>query len=180
MAKLIGSRYASSLFDVGLERGKIEEFYGELEAINNIFNIEEKLFQIFIHPRISKDEKKSLVYEIFGKRISNELLNFLYIIVDKGREKNLFEISDEYKNIYDTHKGIVDVTAVTAIPMEEKAIDKLQVVLGNKLNKKIRLNNEVDKTVIGGVLLKMNQKIIDNTLISQLKSMEDLIKNVSL
>ena len=180
MGKLIGSRYASSLFDVGLELGKIEEFYGELEAINKHFNQEEKLFQIFIHPRISKDEKRSMINEIFGKNISNELINFLYIIIDKTREKNLFEISEEYKNIYDEHQGIVDVIAVTAIPMKKNSINKMQAVLENKLDKKIRLCNEVDKSIIGGVLLKMEDKVIDNTLISQLKSMEDLINNISL
>ena len=74
----------------------------------------------------------------------------------------------------------MDVTAITAIPMEEDAIKKLGLVLENKLNKKVRLSNEIDKSIIGGVLLKMNNKVIDNTLTSQLKSMENLIQNISL
>ena len=180
MGKLIGSRYASSLFDAGLELGKVDKFYEELELINTHFNQEDKLFQIFIHPRISKDEKKSMVKEIFGNNVSNELLNFLYIIIDKTRERNLFAISEEYKRIYDEHKGIVDVEAVTAIPMGKNAINKLQGVLENKLNKKIRISNKIDKSIIGGVLLKMKDKVIDNTLVSQLKSMEDLINKISL
>lgn len=180
MAKLIGNRYASSLFDVGLELGKIEEFYGELGFINDIFMSEEKLFQIFTHPRISKDEKKSLVNEILLDRISKEVLNFLYIIIDKRREENLFEIIEEYRNIYDEHKGIVDVVAVTAVTMDNKSISRLQVVLENKLNKKVRLINELDNSIIGGVLLKMNNKLIDATLVSQLKSMEAIIKDVSI
>ncbi len=180
MAKLIGNRYATSLFEVGLELGKIEEFYKELENINNLFKSEDKLFEIFIHPRISKDEKKSLVNEVFANALSNEVFNFLYIIIDKRREKNLFDIVKEYKSIYDIHNGIIDVSAVTAVPMEENAVNKLQEVLENKLNKKVRLSNELDKSIIGGVLLKMNDKVIDNTLISQLKSMESLIKNISI
>ena len=54
------------------------------------------------------------------------------------------------------------------------------MVLKNKLNKNIQLSNEVDKSIIGGVLLKMNDKIMDSTLVSQLKSMEAALKNVSL
>lgn len=180
MAKLIGSRYASSLFEAGLELDKIENFYEELNFINNIFNSEAKLFQIFTHPRISKDEKKSLIDEIFKGRISKEISNFLFIIIDKRREKNLFEIIEEYKIIYNEYKEIIDVVAVTAVPMEEKSKRKLEVVLQNKLNKKVQLSNEIDKSIIGGVLLKLGDKIIDSTLISQLKDMEAVIKNVSL
>ncbi|NLY45609.1 MAG: F0F1 ATP synthase subunit delta [Tissierella sp.] len=180
MAKLIGNRYASSLFEVGLELGKTEDFYEELESINNLFNTEEKLFQIFIHPRISKDEKKSLVNQILKNGISKEVLNFLYIIIDKRREKNLFEIIEEYNNIYDEHNGIIDIVAVTAVGMNENAAKKLQVVLENKLSKKIRLKNELDHSIIGGVLLKMNNKVIDATLLSQLKSMEAIIKDISI
>lgn len=180
MAKLVGSRYASSLFEVGLELGKTEDFYGELGSINDIFGSEEKLFQIFIHPRISKDEKKSLVNEILKDKVSKEVFNFLYIIIDKRREKNLFEIIEEYKSIYDDYNGIIDIVAVTAVAMNEKAANKLQIVLEKKLSKKIRLRNELDNSIIGGVLLKMNNKVIDATLVSQLKSMEAIIKGISI
>ena len=180
MAKLIGNRYASSLFEVGLELGKIEGFYGELDFINKLFNSEEELFQIFTHPRISKNEKKSLINEVLKNNISKEVFNFLYIIIDKRREKDLFDIIEEYNNIYDEHNGIIDVVAVTAVSMEGNAVKKLQVVLENKLSKKIRLRNELDKSIIGGILLKMNDKVIDATLVSQLKSMEAVIKNISL
>lgn len=180
MAKLIGNRYASSLFDAGLELNKIEDFHKELNLIKDIFDSEYKLFQIFTHPRISKTEKKSLIDKVFRDGVSKEVSNFLFIIIDKRRERNLFEIIEEYNAIFNEYKEIVNVVAITAVPMEEKSKDKLKIVLQNKLNKKIQLSNEVDKSIIGGVLLKMNERIIDSTLISQLKDMETVIKNVSL
>lgn len=180
MAKLIGNRYASSLFEVGLELEKVESFYKELDYVNNIFKSEDKLFQIFTHPRISKDEKKSLINEVFKNNISVEIVNLLYIVIDKKREKYLFDLIENYKSIYDEHEGIVDVDVVTAVTMEESAIKQLEEVLKNKLAKKIRLNNEVDKSIIGGVLLKIDDKIIDDTLINRLRSIETSIKNISI
>lgn len=180
MAKLIGSRYASSLFEAGLDLDKIEKFYEELNFIENVFGSEPKLFQIFIHPRISKDEKKSLVEEIFGHRISKEVLNFLFIIIDKRREKNLFKIIEEYEFIFNEYKEIVNVVAITAVPMREKSKEKLKKVLQDKFNKEIQLSNEVDESIIGGVLLRMDNSIIDSTLKSRLKDMEMAIQNVSL
>ncbi|MEW8972572.1 MAG: F0F1 ATP synthase subunit delta [Tissierellaceae bacterium] len=180
MAKLVANRYASSLFEAGLELEKIEDFYGELESVGKVFHNENKLFQILTHPRVSKNEKKSLIETIFEKKISKEMINFLYIIIDKRRESYLFEIIQEYKAIFNEFKEIVDVVAITAVPMDEQAKNKLSIVLKNKLNKNIQLSNEVDKSIIGGVLLKMNDKVVDSTLTSQLKSMEAVLKSVSL
>lgn len=180
MAKLIANRYASSLFEAGLELDKIEDFYGELESIGEVFYKEESLFQILTHPRISKGEKKSLIKDIFEKNVSKEIINFLFTIVDKRREVYLFEIIEEYKSIFNEYREIADVVAITAVPMEEDAKEKLSKALKSKLNKEVKLSNEVDKSIIGGVLLKIDEKIIDSTLKSQLKSMETVLKSASL
>ena len=92
MAELVGKRYASSLFEVGLELESIDKFKNQLEFIKETFLSEEKLLDILEHPRISKDEKRKLVVAIFDKNISQELLNLLFIIIDKRREKSIKNI----------------------------------------------------------------------------------------
>lgn len=180
MGKLVSNRYASSLFDAGIELNKIEDFYKELSFIKEIFESEDKLFQIFIHPRIAKDEKKSLIDEVFQDNISKEISNFLYIIIDKRREDNMFGIIDEYKDIFNDYKGIVKVVATTAVPMKDESKERLKEKLENKLNKTIEISNNIDASIIGGVLLNIDDKIIDSTLTSQLQDMENLITDISL
>ena len=180
MAKLVGNRYAQSLFEAGLEVEKIEEFYGELNELRNIFIKEETLFDLLQHPRVAKNEKKEVLSNIFSEKISQELLNFLYILVDKRREAFLFEIIEEFNKTYNKHHNIVNVEAVTAVSMDEKAIDRLKSKLEEKLNKNIILVNTVDTSVIGGVLLKVEDRYVDTTLASQLEAMERSIKGVSL
>ena len=180
MAELVSKRYAISLFDAGLELEKIETFYKELEFLDSILESEDRLFKLLKNPRITKVEKKSLITEIFKGKLSLEVLNFLYIIIDKSRERFILEIIKEYKSIFNEHKNILNVEAVTAVPMDNKSIEKLKLVLQNKLNKSIQISNRIDKSIIGGVLLKMNEKIIDSTLASQLKNMEATINKVSL
>ena len=77
-------------------------------------------------------------------------------------------------------KGILDIEAVTAVPMKDSSIEKLKLVLKDKFNKEINLSNSVEPSIIGGVLLKMDSKVIDSTLQSQLKEMETLIREASL
>lgn len=178
MAELVVIPYAKALFDAGLELDKINEINEDIHFIEQVFNSEKKLIQILSHPHINKNEKKSLIQNILGDNISEHALNFLYILIDKRREKNLFDIIREFENLYDDHIGILRVVAVTAVEMDKKSQKKLVKVLKDKFNKEIILTNEVDNSILGGVLLKLDDKFIDSTILGQLKSMESYIKAV--
>lgn len=178
MAKLVTIPYANALFDAAVELDKLDQINDNVNFIEEVFNSEEELIQILSHPHISKDEKKSLIDKIFKDNISLPAINFLYILVDKRREKGLFQIIQEFNELYDDYIGILRVVAVTAVEMDDKSRTKLVDILHNKLNKEIVLTNEVDKTILGGVLLKLDNKFIDSTISGQLKSMELYIQAV--
>lgn len=176
MAKLVGNRYGNALFEAGLELDKLEDFQGDLELVLASLKEEPRLETILAHPKISKGEKRDLLREVFGKNISQELLNFLYIIVDKRRERYLFAIGEEFTKLFNQHKNITEVTALTAVTMKEEAREQLRVILGKKLGKDIRIKNLVDPSLLGGVLLKIEGKIIDGSIRSQLETIERNIK----
>ena len=171
MAKLVGNRYASALFEAGIELDKTKEFNKELEFLKEVFEGEDKLLQILHHPKISNSEKVDLIDNLFKDRISQELINFLYILIDKRREGYILEIIDEYKILFNKRENIINVTSITAVPMEESSKLKLITVLQEKLKKTINLTNEIDETIIGGVLLKVEDKLVDGTFKGQLEAM---------
>lgn len=179
MAKLVANRYASALFQAGIDLKKIKIFNDELDFLGKIFKEEEKLLQILDHPKIGKSEKRDLIDSIFKEKLSGEMINFLYILIDKRREGHILEIVEEYKQMFNKHENIIKVVAITAVPMEENAKDKLTVVLKDKLNKKIELTNEIDKKLIGGVLLKVEDKLIDGTVRGQLEAIGKVIKGAT-
>jgi F-type H+-transporting ATPase subunit delta len=170
MAELVSKRYALALFEAGNELDKIEAFKDELTLLKDVFIREDRLIDILGHPRINKSEKKDLISKIFEDKISKEMLNFLYILVDKRRESHLLDIENRYEELYNEHKNIVKVVAKTAIPMEDGAKIKLENVLSEKLHKEIELTNEVDPSIMGGVLLKIADKLIDGSLKGQLEN----------
>lgn len=171
MAKLVANRYASALFEAGIDLEKTKEFNQQLDFLKEVFESEEKLLQILHHPKITDAEKVSLIDNLFKDRISQELINFLYILIDKRREGNILEIIEEYKVLFNKHENIISVTAITAVPMEEKAKTKLSQVLEDKFKKTVDLTNKIDETIIGGVLLKVEDKLVDGTLKGQLEAM---------
>ena len=179
MAKLVGNRYASALFEAGMDLDKIQIFNKELEFLKEVFEGEEKLLQILHHPKIKKSEKRDLIDSIFKERISQEMMNFIYILIDKRREDHILEIVEEYKNLYNKHENIINVVAITAVPMEDKAKNKLITVLKDKLKKTIELTNKIDTGVMGGVLLKVEDKLIDGTVKGQLESIGKAIQGAT-
>lgn len=178
MAKLVGKRYALALFETGLELDKVEEFEKEVSFIGKVLENDPELGVVLSHPKITKDEKKDLVNKLFKESISQEMLNFLYIVIDKRRERYINEIDSYYHQLYNEEKNILEVRAITAVPMNRKAEDKLKTILSNKLGKNIVLKNIVDNKVVGGVMLKIENKIIDGTVKGQLESIQKNLKSM--
>lgn len=176
MADLISKRYAYALFKAGLELNRLKEFNEDFSSVTYILFKEKELQKIFSHPKISRTEKKELLNSIFGGRISREVLNFLFVLVDKRRENAIMEINKEFLKLFNEHENIIEVTAVTSVLMDDNVKNKLRITLENKLNKKVQLKNVVDKDIIGGVLLNIGNKVIDGTVKGQLQEIEKVIK----
>lgn len=176
MANLVSRRYAFALFDAGLELNKLKEFKSDMSKISDVLVNNVDFQKILSHPKVSKAEKKDMLNSAFSKLVSEEILNFLYILVDKRRESSILEISKEFKKLFNEHENIIEVTAVTSVAMDDKSTKKLVEALESKLNKTVSLKNIVDTDVIGGVLLKIENKIIDGTIKGQLQEIEKAMK----
>lgn len=176
MAKLVSKRYALALFETGLELDRLKQFKDEINNVSNVLEMEPKIEMILTHPKISNDEKKELLDNLFEKHVSREMLNFLYVIIDKRRERYIKEINEYYNFLYNEEKNIVSATVVTAVPMAKNQEEKLKVILNNKLNKNVELNNVVDKSIIGGAMLKVDNKVIDGSVKGQLDSIKKSLK----
>ena len=177
MAELVARRYAEALFEVALEVNKLDEIKDELNSVSNILESEQKLRTIFEHPKLSKDEKKDIINSLFKGKVSQEVLNFIYIIVDKRREKAIKSINKEYIALYNGEKGILEGTVTTAVPMNKTEIERLQNELKDKFKKNVVLTNKVDKDIIGGVLIRIEDKVIDSSIKGQLEEIKKLLNN---
>lgn len=176
MAELVAKRYAKALFDVALELNKLDVLKEEINSISWVLESENKLKAIFEHPKLSKQEKKDIVNSLFKGKATDEIMNFLYILVDKRREKYISAIKKEYNSLYNTERGLIEGTITTAVPMSVEDKIKLQDKLSKEFGKTIILDNIIDDSVIGGVLIRIQDKIIDSSVKGML---EDITKNLN-
>jgi len=178
MAELVGKRYAEALFEVAVELNKLDQFKEEIKAISDVLETEVELKTIFRHPKLSKNEKKDIINSIFKDRVSQEIINLIYIVIDKGREKFIKDISDEYIVLSNKKLGIVEAEAVTAVAMSQEEIDKLQSNLSEKMGKKVILTNMIDKKIIGGVLVRIADRVMDASIKGHLDAIQQSLSNI--
>lgn len=180
MEKLVGKRYAEALFEVAVELDKLEEFRKEMQYISDVFNENNELTVVFEHPKLSKLEKKDILNELFKKDISTESLNLCYIMVDKGRSKHIKMVSSEYNKLANEKQGIVEARAITAVKMTDEELKTLQTTLSKKLDKTVDLSNAIDDSVVGGVVVEVEGKVIDGSIKGRLDDIYKSLNNMKL
>ncbi|MDR5659714.1 F0F1 ATP synthase subunit delta [Serpentinicella sp. ANB-PHB4] len=164
MAELVANRYARALFDVAYESNKHKEVQGELESIVNILKAHPEFDELLKTPLVTSEEKKQVLSKVLEGKVSQEVQNFLSILLDKTRYSYIKDISKKFKTMCDAVENREEAVAITAIPMSEADISVLEQKLSSVTKKTVSLKNEVDTTVLGGVLIKMGDKVIDGTL----------------
>ncbi|ABR46580.1 ATP synthase F1, delta subunit [Alkaliphilus metalliredigens QYMF] len=178
MAELVAKRYAKALFQVAFEMNRYEDVTEELAFVAENLKQHSDLNELLKSPVITLGEKKEILSTIFKEQISPEVFNFLRILLDKSRQGDFQEIYEEYKILADAGKNKIEAVAITALPMDNNDLLKLQVNLSMSSGKNVKLKNEIDPTVIGGVLVKMGDKIIDGTVKARLNQMQDQLLQI--
>lgn len=170
--------YGRALYEAAGELDMIDDIKSETEQINSIFREEEEFYQLLINPSVSCANKKQMLENVFEGRISEPSLSFLYILADKGRLHYYEEIYREFDRLVRDGEGIDEGTVYSAQPLTTEQISKLEVETGKLLAKRIKLKNEIDSEIIGGVKIMASDKMIDasirsglNRLLSQLKEL---------
>ena len=115
---------------------------------------------------------------IFKNQLSDSMNNFLKVVIDKDRMSTIEYIKESYKSLLNDKNNILEGTAITAVELSEKEIKDLEKNLSIKYNKNVTLNNIVDETILGGVLVKLGNEEIDGTVRTRLSKMKNQLSQV--
>ncbi|KAJ48772.1 F-type H+-transporting ATPase subunit delta [Clostridium tetanomorphum] len=174
MYEYLDRRYAMALYEVAEKKNKIEEYRKSFQEIIDLVYSNPELIQLIKHPQISTDKKKKVFIKIFKGKIDEELLSFLLILIEKGRILYLKEKQKELEKIYFEKHNMLLAHIKTVIPLEEQDRINLKEKLKNKYKKEIILREEIDKSIIGGVYVRVGEDVIDGTIKGRLHEMKKL------
>lgn len=181
MAELtVEMTYGKALFEAARDENKIELILEEIKEIRDLFQAEPDFYEFINTPVLAGAKKKDAVEKIFAGRISTEVLNFLCILIDKRRTKNFNKIVDQYQKIIDVSEGVSSGDIYSAEALTEEQLLAFEEKTGKLLRKKVKLENKVDTTILGGVKIFVEGKVIDATIRKRLQDLEFSLNNVTL
>jgi F-type H+-transporting ATPase subunit delta len=177
MAELtIGTTYGKALFEAAAEQNKLDVILEEIMAIREIFLENPDFYEFLCTPVISVPEKKTVVEQVFGGRISQETLNFLLVLIDKSRMTSFHRIAEEYRKLIDQDQGISLGTVFSVEPLTDIQLRSFEEKTSKLLRKNVRLVNKTDAFLLGGVKIFIDGKVIDASIRKQLQDLEGSIK----
>jgi len=173
--KSVARRYAEAFFSIAQDAGKIDDYQTELALIVQSVEEVEGLQKYFAHPLVPTIEKKDVAKQLFSSKVSAVTLNFLLMVLDKKRQTYLEVIYKEYEEMADESRNIKKAELISAMPVSDADVKSLSDTLSTSTGKTIQLKLTVDPAMLGGVKIRMGDKIIDASVA---KKLEMLKKNL--
>ncbi len=171
--------YGGSLYELAAEEGFSGEILQELEGVLALFDEIPDYWRLLSTRSIPKEERCAALEQAFGGRVQPYLLNFMKILCENGTIGQLRGCAREYRRRYNQDNGIVEVRAVTAVPLRSELREKLQKKLETVLGKTILLSDRVDPACVGGIRLELEGKQLDGTVQHRLDELGRLLQSTA-
>ncbi len=176
MAKLVAKTYGEALFEVALEDGVLEKVTKEVKTMLQVLKENKDLSKFISHPKVSKKEKIKVIEQILKGRFSDTLVGFFVLIVEKGRYEEVPSIFNYYMDRVREHMKIGVVWVTSAYALTKKQQGRIEQRLAETTQyEMLEMHYVVDESIIGGLVIRIRDRVVDNSLKSQLKDMTKVL-----
>jgi len=175
--ELIAKRWAKALMDLTLEDSNIskEDVLDDLNEISDVIDSSAELSNVINNPSVSVSEKQVVLCKLFQNNTLPVVYNFLYALNLKKRVTIIPAIAREFKKALEEMKNITHVGITTAINLTEERKEEIKNKISEKLKKEVVADWKVDSEIIAGLVLNIDETIVDNSIKHKL---DDLSKNI--
>ena len=181
MAKIISKAYGEALFELAIEKNELDSIAEQVTVLANAFAENPELMKLLSHPKINKEEKINVIESIFKGRMSDDIVGFLVIIVEKDRGSEIEDILKlfqakvrEYKKI-----GVALVTSAIELSTEQKQKVERKL-LQQTAYESFEVEYKVDEALIGGMIIRIGDRVVDSSIRSKLDNLTKELRKVSL
>ena len=174
---ILARRYAKALFSLGKEQGKIEDYSEILAAIAKLYHESPLVMESLTNPLYPLETRQKVIAKIAQSVKSDAIMErFLALLVEKKRADILPDIAHEMQVMVDREKNISHGTVVSAIELDASLKVKIQAALERITGKKVTLETHVDPSIIGGIIAKVGDLVLDGSIRTQLNGLKESIK----
>ena len=181
MAKLVSKTYGDALFAVALEDNRMDEFFEAVKVVADILRTNDEFGKLMNHPKIIKEDKVKIVEETFGGRIPKEIIGIMTLLVSKGRAGEMLSMFDYFIALVKEEKKIGTAYVATAVELDAKQKAKVeQKLLDITKYETFEMNYSVDKSLIGGMVIRIGDRVVDSSIKNKLFELTRNLRNVQI
>ncbi|GAB4107603.1 ATP synthase F1 subunit delta [Echinicola sediminis] len=170
--KRVASRYAKSLLELAVEKGILQEVHEDMQQLSSVVAANRDFALLLKSPILKSELKAKVIKEVFAKSAQELTLSFFQIVSRKKREDILADIAREFHALYNAHEDIqvAEVTTTFEIDdsMRQTFAEAVKEISGRS---KVSLIEKIDKNIIGGYILKVNDRQLDESMSSKLRAL---------
>ena len=173
----VASQYAEAILELAeqADKGssaKAEKIQADLKGVIEVFDATPDLGLVLNHPAVPPEKKMSLLLTTFEKKVDDLTIRLLRLLADRRRLEILHEVAERYSALLRQRKGIVSARLSCSRELNKTEIADIKARLTEHLGKALELQVEVDKSLLGGVVLRLGDQVIDGSLKGKLNAIE--------
>jgi F-type H+-transporting ATPase subunit delta len=169
--------YAEALFQVARAEESIDRVEEELTRMKDSLESNAQVKEFMNNLQISPEGKKSALSQIFGEKVSPIILNWINMVIDQGRQRKLPNILEAFFALAQDSREKVTAEVISSVPLSEDQVQRLEKELSRASKKQVFLKPMVDESILGGVIVKMENKIIDGSVKHRLEKIkQEMVK----
>ncbi len=170
----IARKYAKGLFSVGVKDGRYRDYLKEVDEVLSVFEGEPKLAKALELPLFEMEKRKDILADLTKLLgLSNASVALIGLLLERNRINYLPMIRTAYEEMANAREGLVKGVGYSAYPLSDEAKSRIEKALGEKLNKKVALDFEEDKELIGGIKVLIGGLRIDGSIKRQLEILNE-------
>lgn len=164
MSKLASAkRYAKALLEVAKEHNAVTTIKEELGSLVEALRTHKEMQMLLSHPQVELEDKKTMLTGAL-KDGNPQLINFLKLLVDKGREAYIVSIYEAFVELVNEAEGVVEATITSATLLDPATINEIVATFSKQLGKQVRAKNNVDSALLGGVVVRIGDRLYDGSV----------------
>lgn len=174
---ILARRYAKALFSLGKEQGKTSDYSEILAAIASLYDGENGVGDALNNPLYPLDVRQKVMAKIAESVQADAIMtSFLNLLIEKKRADILPDIASELQVMVDKDQNISHGSIISAIELDQTLLGKIQATLEKLTGNKVILETQVDPSIIGGIIAKVGDLVLDGSIKTQLNGLKESIK----
>lgn len=162
--------YARAVYQQATETSSVDS-WGDALGLMAAVASDAAMTEVLDNPQLGREQKGELLLTVIGDKLNQQQTNLVKLMAENGRLKALPEVVDQFEVFCAEAEGKIDAEVVSAFPLSDEQEQAIAATLKTKLGREITLTTSIDESLIGGVVIKAGDTIIDGSMKSQLESL---------